>query len=224
LQTILSEAKETPKAAPAPPPLPPPPPAVTSSSNDSGSSTDVKPVSSSAELSASAGSSGATAVLQSSVGLAELFLPPVPKETYDQATNTDGPMLNDNEDVGTGEPLSPNGKGELSPTRLSSPRNASRMTPARVDGGNGAPLLSPGAFEVEGELSQGTNSTDGVSRMARLSGEAAAAVLEDTSFRSFVEKKSLVVRVRPKLQVLVSHYYHTIHVSVFYDPIRWNEL
>lgn len=135
-------------------------------------------------------------MLQSATGLAELYIPPVPKETYDQATNTDGPMLKDNELEGGGAPLSPGGKGGLSPAP---PSSGVRTTPARADHGNG-PLQSPGAFEGEdGELSSqnGGTAADGAAvRVARLSGEAAAAVLEDASFRTFVEKKSLVVSIR----------------------------
>jgi len=135
-------------------------------------------------------------VLQSATGLAELYMPPVPKETYDQATNTDGPMLNDDDDTGGegGAPLSPGAKGGLSPA---SPSSGARMTPGRADNGNGPPL-SPGEGE-HGELSSqngGTAADRAAVRVARLSGEAAAAVLEDASFRTFVEKKSLVVSIR----------------------------
>lgn len=214
LQTILSEAKEAPKAAP---PLPPPPAFAGSSNGNDGaaaaSSTEtgsmdpsvggtVAPSAAVEALAAAAAPAASSSALQAAVGLAELWTPPVAKETYDQATNTDGPMLPLDDAAAAAEAeLRPAGAGgSLSPARpapsLFSPGSATaRGTPARAGGaaGNAPSFLPPSRGDDRAVTGGGTVCGAGVLLAARLSGEAAAAVLEDEAFRSFVETKSRVV-------------------------------
>jgi hypothetical protein len=168
--------------------------------------------------------------LKATVGLAEPWVPPVAKETYDQATNPDGPMLPLDDaaaEAAAEDALRPAGAaGSLSPARpaplpLSPGAGAARETPARAGGaaGSAAPALLSNRAGDDRASSEG----DGAALLgARLSKAAAAAVVEDASFRSFVENKSRVVRdavLSLFLSLYVYAHLYVYHCILLYPPL-----